>query len=215
MTTKNNKKDISEKSLQLYLKEIEQYSDLKLTPEEEKELFKKVEKGDEGARKKIARAYLVLVVKIAQYYAPRTKKLTTLVLVQEGNLGLYRTIELFNPQSTYRFSTFATLMIREAIFEAFKKTEEIRRMKEAISEAISKISEEVKKGRKKLFKDEGVVILEKPKRKKITQGEKIIWESKIKKSIIKNKSEIIELLSKVTPLERVEAKKEIEKVLEE
>jgi len=132
------KKDISKKALQLYLKEIEKYSDLTLTPEEEKEylkeiekysdltltpeeekeLAKRIEKGDEEAKKKLVRANLILVVKVAKYYAPRSKKLTMLDLIQEGNLGLFRATELYNWRSNYRFSTFAILAIGMAIHKA-------------------------------------------------------------------------------------------------
>jgi len=121
-----SKKDISQKALQLYLKEIEKYSDLALTPEEEKELFKKIGKSDEEARKKIAWAYLKLVVKIAKYYAPQSKKLTILDLIQEGNLGLFRAVELYDWRSDYKFSTFATLVIRSAILRGIKSVNKIK-----------------------------------------------------------------------------------------
>ncbi|PIU75473.1 MAG: hypothetical protein COS76_00565 [Candidatus Portnoybacteria bacterium CG06_land_8_20_14_3_00_39_12] len=109
--------------IQKYLKEIGELP--VLNAEEEKELFKRIEKGDEEARKQVGRAYLKLVVKIAEYYVPRTKKLSLLDLIQEGNLGLFRAVEIYDWRSNYRFSTFATLLIRNAILRAIEDKKRI------------------------------------------------------------------------------------------
>ena len=124
----DNNKGVSEKALQSYLKKIEQYSNLRLTPEKEKELFKKIEEKDvekkkwdsSKAKKKLAKANLRLVINIIMYYKPKTKKLTLLDLIHEGNLGLFWAVEKYDRRSNYRFSTFATLVIRDTIFRVLE-----------------------------------------------------------------------------------------------
>lgn len=115
-------KKLFKKTLQLYLKKIGEYTGLVLTLGEEKDLAKRIEKGDEEAKKKLARANLKLVVEIAKYYAPKSKKLTLLDLIYEGNLGLFRATELYDWRSNYSFSTLATLIIRKAILRAIENT---------------------------------------------------------------------------------------------
>ena len=99
-------------STQLYLKEIGKM-DL-LTPEEERKLARRAQKGDQKALKKMMEANLKLVVSIAKRYAGIYSKLTLLDLIQEGTLGLYRAIEKFDGRKG-RFSTYATWWIRQAI----------------------------------------------------------------------------------------------------
>jgi RNA polymerase nonessential primary-like sigma factor len=95
----------------IYLKEIE-YSPL-LTPEQEVEFGRLVRKGDPFARGKMIESNLRLVVKIARRYMNRG--LALLDLIEEGNLGLIRAVEKFDPEKGFRFSTYATWWIRQTI----------------------------------------------------------------------------------------------------
>jgi len=103
-------------SIQMYLKEIGKLP--MISAKEEKELAKRIEKGDEEAKKKLAQANLRLVVSIAKKYVGRSPNLTLLDLIQEGNLGLFRAVEKFNWRKGYKFSTYATWWIRQAITRA-------------------------------------------------------------------------------------------------
>ncbi len=99
---------------QMYLGEIG-YSPL-LTPEEEVYYARRVQKGDPKARKKMIESNLRLVVKIARRYYNRG--LEFLDLIEEGNLGLLRAVEKFDPERGFRFSTYATWWIRQTIERA-------------------------------------------------------------------------------------------------
>ena len=99
---------------QLYLNEIG-YSPL-LTADEEKHFARKALKGDEAARKRMIESNLRLVVKISRRYINRG--LTLLDLIEEGNLGLIRAVEKFDPERGFRFSTYATWWIRQTIERA-------------------------------------------------------------------------------------------------
>lgn len=99
---------------QLYLNEIG-FSPL-LSAEEEIKLGRLVQKGDEAARKKMIESNLRLVVKIARRYYKRGVEF--LDLIEEGNLGLLRAVEKFDPERGFRFSTYATWWIRQSIERA-------------------------------------------------------------------------------------------------
>ena len=100
--------------VRMYLKEIGKVP--LLSPDEEIELAKKIELGDEEAKKKLAESNLRLVVSIAKRYAGRGMQL--LDLIQEGNLGLIKAVDKFDYRKGYKFSTYATWWIRQAITRA-------------------------------------------------------------------------------------------------
>ena len=99
---------------QIYLNEIG-FSPL-LTPEEEIYYARLAQKGDDAGRKRMIESNLRLVVKIARRYVNRG--LTLLDLIEEGNLGLIRAVEKFDPERGFRFSTYATWWIRQTIERA-------------------------------------------------------------------------------------------------
>lgn len=105
---------ISEDSVRMYLREIGQYP--LLNGEEEVKLAKRIEKGDKSAKRRLAEANLRLVVSIAKKYIGRG--LTLLDLIQEGNIGLHRAVEKFDYKKGFKFSTYATWWIRQAITRA-------------------------------------------------------------------------------------------------
>ncbi|MDP3741343.1 MAG: sigma-70 family RNA polymerase sigma factor [bacterium] len=107
-------RDIYDDSIQMYLREIGKVTLLKGA--EEVELAKRIGKGDVAARKKLTEANLRLVVSIAKKYMGRN--LGLLDLIQEGNLGLFRAVEKFDWTKGYKFSTYATWWIRQAITRA-------------------------------------------------------------------------------------------------
>jgi len=125
--------------IQMYLKEIGQIPFV--TAQEEKELAKSIEKGDEEARKKLARANLRLVVSIAKRYIGRSSNLTLLDLIQEGNLGLFRAVEKFDWRRGYKFSTYATWWIRQAITRALADQARTIRIPVHMVETLSKYSQ--------------------------------------------------------------------------
>jgi RNA polymerase primary sigma factor len=107
-----------DKSLEEYLKEIEKYPLLKA--EEEKELARKIHNNDDDeAKNKLAEGNLRLVVKIAERYKDRYSEGTIIDLIQEGNLGLFKAVEVYSKnkqyEKDYKFSTYATWWIRQAI----------------------------------------------------------------------------------------------------
>jgi RNA polymerase primary sigma factor len=106
--------DIYDDSIQMYLREIGKVGLLSGT--EEIDLAKRVAKGDVAARKRLTEANLRLVVSIAKKYMGRN--LGLLDLIQEGNLGLFRAVEKFDWTKGYKFSTYATWWIRQAITRA-------------------------------------------------------------------------------------------------
>lgn len=100
--------------VKVYLKEIGRVP--LLTPEEEVELAERMAKGDPAARKRLSEANLRLVVSIAKRYVGRGMQF--LDLIQEGNLGLIKAVEKFDHTKGFKFSTYATWWIRQAITRA-------------------------------------------------------------------------------------------------
>ncbi len=123
-------------SIQMYLKEIGQYP--LIYAADEKELAKRIEKGDEEAKNLLARANLRLVVSIAKKYVGRSADLTLLDLIQEGNLGLFKAVEKFDWTKGYKFSTYATWWIRQSITRALADQSRTIRIPVHMVETISK-----------------------------------------------------------------------------
>jgi len=126
----------SEDLVKAYLQEIGKVP--LLTREEEVELAKRIQQGDEKAKEKMALANLRLVVSIAKRY--RDYGLPLLDLIQEGNLGLMRAIERFDPEKGYKFSTYATWWIRQAIVRAIATQSRLIRLPENVLELINQIN---------------------------------------------------------------------------
>jgi len=126
-------------SVQMYLKEIGEISFI--SADEEKELAKMIEKGDQEAKKKLARANLRLVVSIAKRYVGHSPNLTLLDLIQEGNLGLFRAVEKFDWRKGYKFSTYATWWIRQAVTRALADQARTIRIPVHMVETISKYNQ--------------------------------------------------------------------------
>ncbi|RJQ29681.1 sigma-70 family RNA polymerase sigma factor [Candidatus Parcubacteria bacterium] len=126
-------------AVQMYLKEIGKTP--LLTKDEEKELAKRAEKGDEEARQKLMKANLRLVVSIAKRYINRTPHLGILDLIQEGNIGLSRAVEKFDYRKGFKFSTYATWWIRQAITRALADQSRTVRIPVHMVETISKYTQ--------------------------------------------------------------------------
>lgn len=123
-------------SIQIYLREIGQYP--LLTAAEERELAKRIEKSDAEARNILARSNLRLVVSIAKKYVGRSADLTLLDLIQEGNIGLFRAVDKFDWKKGYKFSTYATWWIRQAITRALADQSRTIRIPVHMVETIAK-----------------------------------------------------------------------------
>ena len=108
-----------------------------LSLEEEKEVTKRVAEGDEKAREKLIRSNLRLVVSIAKEYINRG--LSFLDLIEEGNLGLIRAVQRFDPSTGYKFSTYATWWIKQAIRRALTDKSKTIRIPSYMLEKISKL----------------------------------------------------------------------------
>lgn len=136
-------------SVQMYLKEIGKVAFL--TGEQERELSKRIEQGEEEAKKHLARANLRLVVSIAKKYVGRSSHLTLLDLIQEGNLGLFRAVVKFDWRKGYKFSTYATWWIRQAITRALADQARTIRIPVHMIETITKYTQ----ARRRLLQDLG------------------------------------------------------------
>ena len=127
--------DVSDDSVRLYLREIGKIP--LLSAEEEMELAHRVVQGDKKAKDKMAEANMRLVVSIAKRYSGRG--LDFLDLIQEGNTGLLRAVEKFDPDKGFKFSTYATWWIRQAITRAIADQARVIRIPVHMVETINKL----------------------------------------------------------------------------
>lgn len=126
---------MSDDPVRIYLKEIGNYPLLSM--EEEVELAKRIEKGDQSAVDKLTESNLRLVVSIAKKYVGRG--LSFLDLIQEGNLGLIKAVDKFDYTKGYKFSTYATWWIRQAITRSIADQSRTIRIPVHMSEVINKV----------------------------------------------------------------------------
>ncbi len=136
-------------AVQSYLKEIGK-EDL-LTSEQERDLAKRIEGGDEEARRQFIKANLRLVVSIAKRYVNRSPNLSILDLIQEGNIGLSRAVDKFDYRRGYKFSTYAHWWIRQAITRALADQSRTIRIPVHMVETISKYTQ----AKRRLFQELG------------------------------------------------------------
>ena len=131
--------DSSSDLVQMYLREIGRVPLLK--SEEEVRLAKATEKGDLAAKQKLTEANLRLVVSIAKKYVGRSHNLSLLDLIQEGNIGLFRAVEKFDYRKGFKFSTYATWWIRQAITRALADQSRTIRIPVHMVETINKYTQ--------------------------------------------------------------------------
>ncbi len=139
LTTKSSPYD----STQMYLREIGQYP--LLAARDERELAQRIQAGDPEAKNLLARANLRLVVSVAKKYVGRSPDLTLLDLIQEGNLGLFRAVDKFDWSKGYKFSTYATWWIRQAITRALADQSRTIRIPVHMVETIAKYKQVVRR----------------------------------------------------------------------
>lgn len=133
---KQNLSEISNDSIRMYLCEIGRVP--LLTAKEEKTLARAIRDGDQRAKSQLAEANLRLVVSIAKKYIGRG--LSFLDLIQEGNVGLFRAVEKFDPERGFKFSTYATWWIRQAITRAIADQARTIRIPVHMVETINKLT---------------------------------------------------------------------------
>lgn len=138
-------------SIQMYLKEIGQHS--LISGAQEKELAKRILNNDAEARNILAKANLRLVVSIAKKYVGRSSDLTLLDLIQEGNLGLFKAVDKFDYTKGYKFSTYATWWIRQAITRALADQSRTIRVPVHMVETIAKYKQVVRRLSQDLGRD--------------------------------------------------------------
>lgn len=138
-------------SIQMYLREIGQYP--LLSAQEERDLAKRIAEGDDEAKNLLARANLRLVVSIAKKYVGRSSDLTLLDLIQEGNLGLFKAVDKFDFTKGFKFSTYATWWIRQAITRALADQSRTIRIPVHMVETIAKYKQVVRRLEQALGRD--------------------------------------------------------------
>ncbi len=148
-TVKAEAREISTDSLQLFLKDIGRVE--LLTAAQEVELAKRIERGDELAKREMVEANLRLVVSIAKRY--RNQGLPFLDLIQEGTIGLVRAAEKFDHRKGFKFSTYATWWIRQAVARALADKARTIRMPVHVVEKLNKIVRAERKLRAELSRE--------------------------------------------------------------
>ncbi len=146
-----SRSDSSYDSIQMYLKEIGQYPLVNAATE--KDLARRIEAGDKEAKSLLAKANLRLVVSIAKKYVGRSPDLTLLDLIQEGNLGLFKAVDKFDWHKGYKFSTYATWWIRQAITRALADQSRTIRVPVHMVETIAKYKQVVRRLSQDLGRD--------------------------------------------------------------
>lgn len=136
-------------SVQMYLREIGKIP--LLSAAEERDLGRRIEQGDDEAKNRLTQANLRLVVSIAKRYASHSANLSLLDLIQEGNIGLFRAVEKFDWRKGYKFSTYATWWIRQAITRALADQARTIRIPVHMVETISRYHQ----ARRRLTQDLG------------------------------------------------------------
>src|SRR5687768_14085971 len=168
--------DISDDSVRLYLREIGKIP--LLSAEEELELAQKVVAGEKRAKDKMAEANMRLVVSIAKRYSGRG--LDFLDLIQEGNTGLLRAVEKFDPDKGFKFSTYATWWIRQAITRAIADQARTIRIPVHMVETINKLLRTQRRMTQELNREPTIVELAKELE---MEPEKVEYVIKIKQDI--------------------------------
>jgi len=138
-------------SVQMYLREIGKYR--LITAAEERELAKRIQDGDKEASNLLIKANLRLVVSIAKKYVGKSTDLTLLDLIQEGNLGLFKAVEKFDWTKGYKFSTYATWWIRQAVTRAIADQSRTIRIPVHMVETIAKYKQVVRRLAQDLGRD--------------------------------------------------------------
>src|SRR3990167_6885372 len=147
----NRRSDAGYDSVQMYLREIGQYP--LLNGQQEKDLAKRILQGDDEARSILARSNLRLVVSIAKKYVNRSPDLTLIDLIQEGNLGLFKAVDKFDYTKGYKFSTYATWWIRQAITRALADQSRTIRIPVHMVETIAKYKQKLRELSQHLGRD--------------------------------------------------------------
>ncbi|MDO8562202.1 MAG: sigma-70 family RNA polymerase sigma factor [bacterium] len=147
----NRRADSGYDSVQMYLREIGQYP--LLNGNQEKELAKRILQDDDEARNILARSNLRLVVSIAKKYVNRSPDLTLLDLIQEGNLGLFKAVDKFDYTKGYKFSTYATWWIRQAVTRALADQSRTIRIPVHMVETIAKYKQKLRELSQHLGRD--------------------------------------------------------------
>ena len=143
--------DSTHDSIQMYLREIGQYA--LISGEDEVDLARRILKGDQEAGILLAKANLRLVVSIAKKYVGRSSDLTLLDLIQEGNIGLFKAVEKFDHTKGFKFSTYATWWILQAITRALADQSRTIRIPVHMVETIAKYKQVVRRLSQDLGRD--------------------------------------------------------------